>query len=98
MLRQRISGQPQVSAVSGLAFFFPKILSRSPIIHPYCFQYDPNCFRNCLLKFFRKPEFKLRGCNPCWLDSDDRNLDLVLDPLERFGKIPRMGVTIGARW
>jgi hypothetical protein len=82
---------------AGLAFFFPKILSQKLIFHTYCVQYDLNCLRNCLLKFFRKPEFKLRGCNPSWLDPDDRNIDPVLDPLERFGKIPRMGVTIGAR-
>jgi len=62
------------------------------------FQYYPYRFRNRLLEFLGQAFLKLRGCNPCRLDSDDRNFDLVLDPLERLGEIPRMGIAIGSRW
>ena len=47
--------------------------------------------------FIREPDLHIGIGNTCGLTSDDRNIDLVFDPHERFREVPRMSVTVTAR-
>src|SRR5690606_8919653 len=52
---------------------------------------------DCLLYFISEPQFELRGSNPPWLASDNRDIDGIFKALERLGEIPRMDIPVAPR-
>jgi len=43
---------------------------------------------DCVLYLISEPQFKLGGSNPFRLASDNRDIHVIIEALERFGEIP----------